>query len=157
MLTRRLLSSLPLSAAVRQFWCHDRWYQRSDLWIQLAVHRRCRRLCRYGYSTLALLTVSSLPWVGSTPAGRQPRRVRWCTNDLIYGQYVCIYRKERSERPHQSKRPGALKITKTRKKRNKRPGAPLFYFCIEKRPGAFFSRFFEREAPWGEPTTREGV
>ena len=33
MLTHRLLSSLPLYAAVRQFWCHGRWYERSDLWV----------------------------------------------------------------------------------------------------------------------------
>ena len=37
-LTHRLLSFLPLSAAVRQFWCHDRWYERPGSWIQLAVH-----------------------------------------------------------------------------------------------------------------------
>ena len=37
-LTRRLLSSLPRFAGVRQFWCCDRWYGRSGLlWIQLAV------------------------------------------------------------------------------------------------------------------------
>ena len=45
-LTYRLLSSFPLSAAVRQFWYHDRWYGRSDLWIQLTVHRQRHRLCR---------------------------------------------------------------------------------------------------------------
>ena len=45
-LTHRLLSSLPLSAGVRQFWCHDRWYERSDLWIQMTVHRQRHRLCR---------------------------------------------------------------------------------------------------------------
>ena len=45
-LTHRLLSSLALSAAVRQFWCHDRWCERSDLWIQLTVHRQHHRLCR---------------------------------------------------------------------------------------------------------------
>ena len=45
-LTHRLLSSFPLSAAVRQVWCHDRWYERSDLWIQLRVHRQRHRLCR---------------------------------------------------------------------------------------------------------------
>ena len=50
-LTRRLLSSLPLSAAVRQFWCNGRWYERSDLWYQLAGHRRCHRLSRYGHNT----------------------------------------------------------------------------------------------------------
>ena len=48
-LTHRLLSFLPLSAAVRQFWCHGRWYERSDLCIQLAVHRRCHWLCRYDH------------------------------------------------------------------------------------------------------------
>ena len=37
---------------------------------------------------------------------------------------LAIYRKERSKRPHQSKRPAALKIAKNRKKRFKRPGAP---------------------------------
>ena len=68
-LTHRLLSFLPLSAAVRyctalyctvrQFWCHGRWYGRPDLWIQLAVHRQCHRLCRYDHSTPGLLTVSS--------------------------------------------------------------------------------------------------
>ena len=47
--------------------------RRSDLWIQLAVHRRCHRQCRYDHSPLGLLTVSSLPQFGSTPAGRQPR------------------------------------------------------------------------------------
>ena len=45
-LTHRLLSSLPLSEVVRQFWCHDRWYERSDLWIELTVHRQRHRLCR---------------------------------------------------------------------------------------------------------------
>ena len=45
-LTNRLLSSLPLSAAVRRFWCHDGWYERSDLWIQLTVYRRRHLLCR---------------------------------------------------------------------------------------------------------------
>ena len=59
-LTHRLLSFLPFSAAVRQFWCHGRWYERSDLWIQLAVHRRCHRLCRYDHSTSGLFNVSSL-------------------------------------------------------------------------------------------------
>ena len=59
-LTHRFLSFLPFSAAVRQFWCHGRWYERSDLWIQLAVHRRCHRLYRYDHSTPGLFTVSSL-------------------------------------------------------------------------------------------------
>ena len=45
-LTHRLLSSLPLSTAVRQFWCHDRWYERSGLWIQMVVHRQRQRICR---------------------------------------------------------------------------------------------------------------
>ena len=67
-------SSSPSRAAVRQFWCHGRWHEPSDLWIQLAVHRRCHRLCRYDHSTPGLLTVSSLPRVESTPAGRQPGR-----------------------------------------------------------------------------------
>ena len=44
--------------------------------FQLAVHRRCHRLCRYDHSTPGLLTVSSLPRVRSTPAGRQPGRRR---------------------------------------------------------------------------------
>ena len=51
MLTHRHLSSLPLSAAVRQFWCHDRWYEQSDLWIQLTVHRQRHRLCHSPYHT----------------------------------------------------------------------------------------------------------
>ena len=59
-LTHRLLSFLPFSAAVRQFWCHGRWYERSDLWFQLAVHHRCHRLCRYDHSTPGPFTVSSL-------------------------------------------------------------------------------------------------
>ena len=67
-LTHRLLSSLPLSAAVRLFWCHNRWYERSDSWIQLAVHRRCHWLCCYDHSTPGLLTVSSLTSTGWGPA-----------------------------------------------------------------------------------------
>ena len=56
------------------------------------------------------------------------------------------YRKERNKRPHQSKRPGALKIAKHAKNGANAPGRlDLFYF-IEKRPGAFFFRFFERKA-----------
>ena len=70
-LTHRLLPSLPLSAAVRQFWCHHRWYERSDLWIQLALHRRCHRLCRYDHSTPGLLTVSSLTSTGWVHPGRE--------------------------------------------------------------------------------------
>ena len=34
------------------------WYGQSDLWIQLAVHRRCHRLCRYNHSTPGVLIVS---------------------------------------------------------------------------------------------------
>ena len=50
-----------LYCTVRQFWCHGRWYERPDLWIQLAVHRRCHwLLCRYNHSTPGLLTASSL-------------------------------------------------------------------------------------------------
>ena len=42
-------------------------------------------------------------------------------------------------------------------------GLDLFIFIEERRgyvanaPGRSFSRFFERKAPWGEPTIREGV
>ena len=55
---------------------------------------------------------------------------------------------ERSKRPHQSKRPGAIKIAKTRLG---------FLLLLKNAPRRSFSRFFERKAPWGEPTTREGV
>ena len=78
---------------------------------------------------------------------------------------VPIYRKERSKRPHQSKRPGAPKIARTRKKQSKRPGAPCFIILFLKNApgplqtprGVIFRSFFERKAHWGEPTTREGV
>ena len=43
-LTHRPLSSLPLYAAVRQVWGHDRWYERSGLGIQLEVHRQGYRI-----------------------------------------------------------------------------------------------------------------
>ena len=77
-----------------------------------------------------------------------------CMIFIHHKQRNPVYRKERSKRPHQSKRPGALKIAKTRKKRS---GA-LFYFTLLKTaPGRSFSSFFERKAPWVEPTTREGV
>ena len=58
-LTHRLLFSLPSSTAVPKFWCHGCWYERSDLWIQLTVHRQYHRLCRYDHSTPGLLTISS--------------------------------------------------------------------------------------------------
>ena len=45
-LAHRLPYSFSLSAAVRQVWCHDRWYQRSVLWIQLAVHHQRHRIWR---------------------------------------------------------------------------------------------------------------
>ena len=56
-----------------------RWYERSDLWIQLAVHRRCHWLCRYDHGTPGLLIVSSLTstvWVhpGREAAGVHTRR-----------------------------------------------------------------------------------
>ena len=52
--------------------------------------------------------------------------------------------------PHQSKRPGALKLAKTRKKQKteQTPRDALFYF-IEKRPGAFFFELFREEGPVG--------
>ena len=121
-LTHRLLSFLPLSAAVlyctvllyytvRQFLCHGRWYEQPDLWIQLAVHRRCHWLCRYDHSTPGLLTVSSVTstvWVhpGREAAGvenaektmrRKPcaeivqERVKVCTTEMssrkLYAQH----------------------------------------------------------------------
>ena len=73
-LTHKLLSSLPLSAAVRQFWCHGRCCERSDLWIQLTVHRQRHRLCR----KLVTARLDSLPSphfhsLGPPRPGRQPR------------------------------------------------------------------------------------
>ena len=56
-LTHRLLSSLSLSAAVRQFCCNDRWYERPGLWTQLALHRQRHRICRY----LVTACLDSLP------------------------------------------------------------------------------------------------
>ena len=83
-LTQKFFSFLSLSAAVLyctvgQFWYHGRWYERSDLWIQLAVHRRCHWLCRYDHGTPGLLIVSSLTstvWVhpGREAAGVHTRR-----------------------------------------------------------------------------------
>ena len=82
MVTHRLLSSLPISAAARQFWCHDHhWYERSGffLWIQLAVHRQRHRIHYIMplavHSMPGLLTISSLSRFGSTLAGRQPGQV----------------------------------------------------------------------------------
>ena len=43
--SRRLLYSLLLFAAICQFWCIGRWYDRSGLWIQMARYRRRHRLC----------------------------------------------------------------------------------------------------------------
>ena len=69
-LTHRPLSSLPLSAAVRQFWCHDRWYERYWPYIADAI----------GYAVMitarlhSLSPPHSLPRFGSTPALRQPGR-----------------------------------------------------------------------------------
>ena len=79
---------------------------------------------------------------------------------LISWSIVCTYRKERSKRPHQSKQPGALQIAKNRKKQKNGANAPgrlVFFSKLPNAPGLSFSRFFERKAPWGEPTTREGV
>ena len=45
-LTHRLLSSLPLFVAVPEFCRHDRWYEWSGLWIQLAVYRQRHWICR---------------------------------------------------------------------------------------------------------------
>ena len=55
-------------------------YERSDLWIQLAVHRRCHRPCRYIHRTPGFLTVSSLTstvWVypGREAAGASKEHV----------------------------------------------------------------------------------
>ena len=63
--------------------------------------------------------------------------------------HIDIYRcrKERSKRPHQSKRPGALKIAII--------GAYAPGRLFKKRPGAFFSRFFDRKAPWSESPRHE--
>ena len=83
-LNHRLLSSSPLSAAVRQLWCHGRWYERSDLWIQLAMHRRYHRLYRYDHSTPGLLTVSLLQVFGSITAGMQPGQVYDFVSDSCY-------------------------------------------------------------------------
>ena len=63
-----------------------------------------------------------------------------------------MYRKKRSKSPHQSKRPGALKIAKNGANA---PGR-LDFFLIEN-AGRHFWRFFKRKAPWGEPTTQEGA
>ena len=65
-----------LYCTVRQFWCHGRWYERSDLWIRLAVHRRCHRLCRYNHSTPELLTVSSLTSTVWVHPGREAAEAR---------------------------------------------------------------------------------
>ena len=62
-LTHRLLSPLPLSAAVRQFvWCHGRWYELSGLWIQLTertLSTTSDNMPLAGPSMPGLLTVSS--------------------------------------------------------------------------------------------------
>ena len=42
-----------------------------DLWIQLAVHRRCHWLCRYDHSTPRLLTVSSVTSTVWVHTGRE--------------------------------------------------------------------------------------
>ena len=62
----------------------------------------------------------------------------------------------RNKRPHQSKRPGRLKITKTRKNSQKlaknganAPGRLDFCLFIEKRPGALFFALFREEDPVG--------
>ena len=54
-------------------WCQDRWYKRSDLWIQLTVHRQRHRLCRQ----LITARLDSLPsphfhGLGPPWPGRQP-------------------------------------------------------------------------------------
>ena len=94
MLTHRLLSFLPLSAAVRQFGCHGRWYERSDLWIQLAVHRRCHRLCRYDHSTPGLLTVSSLTSTVWDHLGREAARARRKERESIMDEVTGVTQEE---------------------------------------------------------------
>ena len=58
-------SSFPWRYA--SFGAMDRWYERSGLWVQLAVHRQRHRICRNDHITPGLLTfiVSSLPRFGS--------------------------------------------------------------------------------------------
>ena len=56
---------------------------------------------------------------------------------------------------------GAKNYKNTQKIEQTPRGASLFFFkCpwyVSNAPGRSFSRFFERKAPWGESTTREGV
>ena len=66
--------------------------------------------------------------------------------------------------PPSEQTPRGSKNRKNSQKTEQTPQGALISFCDEntsrvrcKRPGAFISRFFERKAPWGEPTTREGV
>ena len=54
---------------------------------------------------------------------------------LLYVMTIYTYRKERSKRPHHSKRPGALKIAKTRKNGANAPGALIFLFLLKTAPG----------------------
>ena len=65
-LTHRLFSRFPLSAAVRQFWHRDRWYERSGLWIERAVHRQQHRMYAVNWSKHALIPyrlITSTLWV----------------------------------------------------------------------------------------------
>ena len=67
------------------------------------------------------------------------------TRPIHFFLIIAKYRKERSKRPHQSKRPGALKIAK-----NGANAPECLDFCwIEKRPGAFFFALFREEGPVG--------
>ena len=50
--------------------------------------------------------------------------------------------------------PGCKKSQKTEQTSR---GAMISFSLLENAPGRSFLRFFERKAPWGEPTTREGV
>ena len=68
--------------------------------------------------------------------------------------------------PIKANAPGRKKMRKLAKNGANAPGRLdlLYQYFIEERPGYVanapgrsFSRFFERKAPWGEPTTREGV
>ena len=75
-----------------------------------------------------------------------------------------VYNKERSKRPHQSKRAGALKSQKHAKNGANAQGRLDFFILLKNAlgtlqtyPGRSFSCFYERKTPWGEPTTREGV
>ena len=70
-----LAGSSPPSRFPRRYQvlCHDSWYERSDLLIELAdVPSTPTDIRLASHNTPGLFTVSSLPRFGFTPAGRQP-------------------------------------------------------------------------------------